>query len=147
MILKRYLSYILILVGITITTVTYFVYGEPRVSSLLHEGANVYSVVYLILVLVCLSIYFKYLKHTAIWKIIIISAGIGYFAGLASYGVAIFWAPDGLERLINSFSIAGLTSSILIILSLPVILLSWLWCIISFIFVKLLIKESGKWLN
>lgn len=138
---RHHVQLFLVVVGMVVTAVAYFISGWVRVSSIMHVGATAFSVAYLILVSLGLFLFFDYLKQGPLWRAVLTGAAVGYLAGLISYFVAVILMPDGAARLENSIAVMGLTSSLLIVLWIPVALLCWSWSTIGFLVVSNLAKR------
>ncbi len=133
--LRRYMPFLLPFVGVTVMAIIYYISGESRVSSVLHEGANTFSSIYMMIIFLSLFFLLDYLKRASSSKAILTGAAIGYLAGFTAYLIAVLLMPDGVERLVNSIAVAEF-SSFVILLWVPAVLYCWLWSIASFLVVN-----------
>ena len=133
--LRRYMPFLLPFVGVTVMAIIYYISGESRVSSVLHEGANTFFLIYMMIILLSLFFLLNYLKRVPSWQVVLTGGAIGYLAGFLAYLIAVLLMPDGVERLVNSITMSGL-SSFMIILWIPAVLYCWLWSIASFLIVN-----------
>lgn len=134
-------SFLLVFAGITVTAIAYLVFGHHRVASAFNDGATIFFVIYMSIIMICLLILLGYLKHSTLFLAILTGASVGYFDGIISYFIMEILMTDGLTRLINSFSMTGWTG-ILIILWIPIALQCWIWSAIGFLIVSGISKRD-----
>ena len=90
---KHSSSLLLTLIGLVSIAIVYLTSGWSRVFSVMHQSSIVFTIVYMMIMILCLFFFVGHLSRVQLWRAVVIGMVVGYFAGLISYFVAVLFMP------------------------------------------------------